>query len=183
MRQGMRRRQPNHARSNAMSAWVPACWRGGWKRRNNFSFDVAEFRFWLNVVVGFIEQKGQRRHMANSPGRCKSSRFPLWPISPPTKLTRSSSVMMSRFDHSRFASGRCDSEDQRHRSLRHVKSLPTATPFRAQLRPPRVERIWSENRASIRMRTRRRCRNAGRAKPDRSYDSGGARSQKLWSWR
>ncbi len=38
---------------------------GGWTRRNIFSFDVAEFRFWLNVVVGFIDGKGQRRHTGN----------------------------------------------------------------------------------------------------------------------
>ena len=33
-----------------------------------------------------------------SPRLCKSSRFPLWPISPPTNLTRNSSVAKSRVD-------------------------------------------------------------------------------------
>jgi hypothetical protein len=37
----------------------------GWKMRNIFSHDVVEFRFWLNVVVGLIDGKGQRRHTGN----------------------------------------------------------------------------------------------------------------------
>ena len=41
---------------------------GGWTRRNIFSFDVAEFRFWLNVVVGFIDENGRRRHAGKPQG-------------------------------------------------------------------------------------------------------------------
>jgi hypothetical protein len=40
-------------------------WRGGLEKAKIFSFDVAEFRFWLNVVVGFIDEKARRRHAGN----------------------------------------------------------------------------------------------------------------------
>ena len=41
---------------------------GGCTRQNIFSFDVAEFRFWLNVVVGFIDENGRRRHAGKPQG-------------------------------------------------------------------------------------------------------------------
>ena len=49
---------------------------GGWKRRNVFHFDVAEFRFWLNAVVGFIDEKGNRRHTGNVTRAVQIEPFP-----------------------------------------------------------------------------------------------------------
>jgi hypothetical protein len=59
---------------------------GGWKRRNVFSFDVAEFRFWLNVVVGFIDQKGQRRHTGNITKAVQIELFPFLANFVPNKI-------------------------------------------------------------------------------------------------
>jgi len=58
----------------------------GWKRRNVFSFDVAEFRFWLNVVVGFIDEKGQRRHTGNVATAVQIEPFPLVANFAPNKI-------------------------------------------------------------------------------------------------
>ena len=68
----------------------------GWKRRNIFSFDVAEFRFWLNIVVGFIDEKGRRRHAGNVTKAMQIEPLPLVANFAPPKLTRSSSVTKSR---------------------------------------------------------------------------------------
>lgn len=37
----------------------------GWKRRNVFFFDVGAYRFWLNATVGYVDEKGKRRHTGN----------------------------------------------------------------------------------------------------------------------
>ena len=59
---------------------------GGCKRRNIFSFDVAKFRFWLNVVVGFIDEKGQRRHTGNVTKAVQIEPFPFVANFAPDKI-------------------------------------------------------------------------------------------------
>jgi hypothetical protein len=49
---------------------------GGCEGRNIFSLDVAESRFWLIVVVGFIDENGNDGIRAMSPRRCKIEPFP-----------------------------------------------------------------------------------------------------------
>ena len=58
----------------------------GWKRRNVFSFDVAEFRFWLNVVVRSIDENGQRRHTDNVTKAVKIEPFPFVANFAPNKI-------------------------------------------------------------------------------------------------
>jgi hypothetical protein len=83
-----------------MSPWACARWRGGWKRRNIFSFDVAEFRFWLNVVVGFIDGKGQRRRTGNVIKAVQIEPFPFVANFAPDKIDASHPVTKPRFDQS-----------------------------------------------------------------------------------
>jgi hypothetical protein len=37
----------------------------GWQRRNVFYFDIDNYRFWVNAVVGYLDDKGKRRHTGN----------------------------------------------------------------------------------------------------------------------
>jgi hypothetical protein len=37
----------------------------GWKRQNVFHFDVANYRFWVNAAVGYLDGRGKRRHTGN----------------------------------------------------------------------------------------------------------------------
>lgn len=37
----------------------------GWKRQNVFHFDVGQYRFWVNAVVGYLDGRGKRRHTGN----------------------------------------------------------------------------------------------------------------------
>ncbi len=53
---------------------------------NIFSFDVAEFRFWLNVVVGFIDHKGRRRHAGNVTRALQIEPFPFVANFAPDKI-------------------------------------------------------------------------------------------------
>jgi hypothetical protein len=59
---------------------------GCWKGRNIFSFDVAEFGFWLNVVVGFIDEKGRRRHAGNVTTAMQIEPFPFVANFAPNKI-------------------------------------------------------------------------------------------------
>jgi hypothetical protein len=49
----------------------------------------------LNVVVGFIDENGRRRHAGNVTAAMQIEPFPLVANFAPTNLTRSSSVMKS----------------------------------------------------------------------------------------
>ena len=49
---------------------------GGCEGRNIFSFNVAECRFQSNVVVGFIDEKVQRRHTGNVTKAAPTEPFP-----------------------------------------------------------------------------------------------------------
>jgi hypothetical protein len=59
---------------------------GGCEGRNIFSLDVAEFRFWLNVVVGFIDDKGQRRHTGKITRAVQIEAFPFVANFAPDKI-------------------------------------------------------------------------------------------------
>ncbi len=37
----------------------------GWQRRNVFYFDVDGYRLWVNAAVGYLDEKGKRRHTGN----------------------------------------------------------------------------------------------------------------------
>jgi hypothetical protein len=37
----------------------------GWKRQNVFHFDVGQYRFWVNAVVGYLDGRGKRCHTGN----------------------------------------------------------------------------------------------------------------------
>lgn len=37
----------------------------GWQRQNVFHFDIYDHRFWINAVVGFVDEQGNRRHTGN----------------------------------------------------------------------------------------------------------------------
>jgi hypothetical protein len=37
----------------------------GWQRPNVFHFDIDDHRFWINAVVGYVDEKGNRRHTGN----------------------------------------------------------------------------------------------------------------------
>lgn len=37
----------------------------GWQRQNVFYFDIDDHRFWINAVVGYVDEKGNRRHTGN----------------------------------------------------------------------------------------------------------------------
>jgi hypothetical protein len=37
----------------------------GWQRQNVFYFDIDDHRFWINAVVGFVDEQGNRRHTGN----------------------------------------------------------------------------------------------------------------------
>jgi hypothetical protein len=37
----------------------------GWLRRNVCYFDIDDHRFWINAVVGFLDEQGNRRHTGN----------------------------------------------------------------------------------------------------------------------
>jgi hypothetical protein len=37
----------------------------GWQRQNVFYFDIDDHRFWFNVVVGFVDEQGRRKHTGN----------------------------------------------------------------------------------------------------------------------
>lgn len=37
----------------------------GWQRQNVFYFDIDDHRFWINAAVGFLDQRGIRRHTGN----------------------------------------------------------------------------------------------------------------------
>ena len=59
---------------------------GGCEGRNIFSFDVAEFRFWLKVIVGFIDEQGQRRHTGNVNRAVQIEPFPFVANFAPAKI-------------------------------------------------------------------------------------------------
>ncbi len=82
----MRRQQPNHARQTACRLGRAHAGAGGCEGRNIFSFDVAEFRFWLNVVVGFIDHKGRRRHAGNVTKALQIEPFPFVANFAPDKI-------------------------------------------------------------------------------------------------
>ncbi len=69
-----------------MSLWSRACGRGGWKGQNIFSFGVAKFRFWLNVAVRFIDEKGQWRHTGDVNRAVQIGPFPLVANFAPNKI-------------------------------------------------------------------------------------------------
>jgi hypothetical protein len=37
----------------------------GWQRQNVLYFDIDEHRFWINAVVGFLDEQGNRWHTGN----------------------------------------------------------------------------------------------------------------------
>jgi hypothetical protein len=37
----------------------------GWQRQNVFYFDIDDHRFWINAAVGFLDERGNRRHTGN----------------------------------------------------------------------------------------------------------------------
>lgn len=37
----------------------------GWQRPNIFYFDIDDYRFWINAVVGYLDAEGNRRHTGN----------------------------------------------------------------------------------------------------------------------
>ncbi len=37
----------------------------GWQRQNVFYFDIDDHRFWINAVVGFLDEQGNRCHTGN----------------------------------------------------------------------------------------------------------------------
>jgi hypothetical protein len=37
----------------------------GWRRPNVFHFDIDDHRFWINAVVGFLDEHGNRQHTGN----------------------------------------------------------------------------------------------------------------------
>jgi hypothetical protein len=37
----------------------------GWQRQNVFFFDIDDHRFWINAVVGYLDEHGNRRHTGN----------------------------------------------------------------------------------------------------------------------
>ncbi len=39
--------------------------KSGWQRRNVFYFDMDDYRFWINAVVGYLDAEGNRSHTGN----------------------------------------------------------------------------------------------------------------------